>query len=218
MKAAIITFPGSNCDKDIGSVLEDFYSIAVEYVWHKNQFSGVDLVVLPGGFSYGDYLRCGAMARFSPVMDSILDHIKKGGKVLGICNGFQILTEARILPGALIHNVSLKYICKDTVVNPVLGQNSFWKNYNSNFTEWVWPIAHGEGRYYAEDTVLEELEENGQIVIRYKENPNGSLHEIAGICSKNKMVVGMMPHPERAMNPYAGLMDGKYFFDYFLEF
>lgn len=217
MKAAVITFPGSNCDKDVGSVLQDFYGIQVEYVWHKNSIPKTDLVVLPGGFSYGDYLRCGAMARFSPAMESVVDFAKKGGKVLGICNGFQILTEAGLLPGALIHNTSLQYICSDVslAANP---ESDFWKSSQTKKLpeSFNWPIAHGEGRYYVDSESLKSLEGEGNVLIRYKKNPNGSIHDIAGITSPDKKIVGMMPHTERAMNPYTGLMDGKLFFDNFL--
>ncbi|WCL51127.1 phosphoribosylformylglycinamidine synthase subunit PurQ [Leptospira sp. GIMC2001] len=219
MKASVVTFPGSNCDKDIGSVLEEFYNIKVNYIWHKDSIpSGQDLVVLPGGFSYGDYLRCGAMARFSPAMESVVDYASKGGKVLGICNGFQVLTEAGLLPGALTNNLSLKYICKDVEMETSIDSKNYWKsmtakNHSNSFT---WPIAHGEGRYYADKQTLDSLENDGLVLAYYKENPNGSERHIAGISSPNKKVVGMMPHPERAMNPYTGLMDGKLFFDYFL--
>ncbi len=216
MKACVIVFPGSNCDKDIGSVLTEHWGITVEYVWHRNRIDKIDLVILPGGFSYGDYLRSGAMATFSPAMESVRDFARKGGKVLGICNGFQILTEAHLLPGALVSNLSLKYICRDEDLLPVFHPNGFWKDSRKIPNLFRIPIAHGEGRYYADPDTLKRLEENGQIVFRYKNNPNGSLNDIAGICSEKKNIIGMMPHPERAVNPFAGLMDGKVFFDYFL--
>ncbi|XDD44965.1 phosphoribosylformylglycinamidine synthase subunit PurQ [Leptospira sp. WS39.C2] len=206
MKVRVVTFPGSNCDKDVGSVLKDYFQAEVKYTWYKESFDDVpDLVVLPGGFSFGDYLRCGAMAKFSASMESVVQYANKGGKVLGVCNGFQILTESGLLPGALLHNRTLKYICKDVELVPVK-ENIFAKNFQSNLSI---PIAHGEGAYFADGETLERLEKNGQVVFRYEENPNGSLHDIAGICNEKGNVLGMMPHPERAMNPFTGKMDGK---------
>ncbi|TGL56768.1 phosphoribosylformylglycinamidine synthase subunit PurQ [Leptospira kemamanensis] len=206
MKVRVVTFPGSNCDKDVGTVLQETFQANVEYTWYKESFEDVpDLVVLPGGFSFGDYLRCGAMAKFSPSMESVVKYANKGGKVLGVCNGFQILTESGLLPGALLHNRTLKYICKDVDLVPVK-ENAFGKQIQGNLSI---PIAHGEGAYFADAETLERLEKNGQVVFRYKENPNGSLHDIAGICNEKGNVLGMMPHPERAMNPYTGKMDGK---------
>ncbi|TGL99317.1 phosphoribosylformylglycinamidine synthase subunit PurQ [Leptospira jelokensis] len=206
MKVRVVTFPGSNCDKDVGTVLQDTFQANVNYTWYKESFDDVpDLVVLPGGFSFGDYLRCGAMAKFSPSMESVVKYANKGGKVLGVCNGFQILTESGLLPGALLHNRTLKYICKDVELVPVK-ENAFAKKMQGNLSI---PIAHGEGAYFADAETLERLEKNGQVVFRYSENPNGSLHDIAGICNEKGNVLGMMPHPERAMNPYTGKMDGK---------
>lgn len=218
MKVAVVTFPGSNCDKDIGTVLEESYKAKVSYIWHKDFIpNGLDLVIIPGGFSYGDYLRCGAMAKFSPAMESVVSFAKQGGKVLGICNGFQILTEAGLLPGALVNNIGLKYICKDQEL--LIAKNDskgFWKNFKQTTGSLSFPIAHGEGRYHADPEMIHELESEGRIVLKYKDNPNGSVADIAGIASSNGKIVGMMPHPERAMNPYTGLSDGKIFFDYFL--
>lgn len=206
MKVRVVTFPGSNCDKDVGSVLQDSFQADVNYTWYKESFDDMpDLVVLPGGFSFGDYLRCGAMAKFSPSMESVVKYANKGGKVLGVCNGFQILTESGLLPGALLHNRTLKYICKDVDLVPVK-ENAFAKHFSGKLSI---PIAHGEGAFFADESTLERLEKNGQIVFRYEENPNGSLHDIAGICNEKGNVLGMMPHPERAMNPYTGKMDGK---------
>ncbi|MBM9547091.1 phosphoribosylformylglycinamidine synthase subunit PurQ [Leptospira sp. 201903074] len=206
MKVRVVTFPGSNCDKDVGTVLASEFGATVDYTWYKDSFTDLpDLVVLPGGFSFGDYLRCGAMAKFSNAMESVVSYAKKGGKVLGVCNGFQILTESGLLPGALLHNRTLKYICKDVDLIPV-AENKFTKRLQGNLSI---PIAHGEGAYFADSDTLERLEKNGQVVFRYKENPNGSLHDIAGICNEAGNVLGMMPHPERAVNPYTGKMDGK---------
>ncbi|XDD52709.1 phosphoribosylformylglycinamidine synthase subunit PurQ [Leptospira sp. WS4.C2] len=206
MKVRVVTFPGSNCDKDVGTVLASEFGATVDYTWYKDSFTDLpDLVVLPGGFSFGDYLRCGAMAKFSNAMESVVSYAKKGGKVLGVCNGFQILTESGLLPGALLHNRTLKYICKDVDLIPV-PENKLTKGLQGNLSI---PIAHGEGAYFADSDTLERLEKNGQVVFRYKENPNGSLHDIAGICNEEGNVLGMMPHPERAVNPYTGKMDGK---------
>ncbi|MCZ8240081.1 MAG: phosphoribosylformylglycinamidine synthase subunit PurQ [Leptospiraceae bacterium] len=218
MKVAVVTFPGSNCDKDIGTVIEESYKAKVSYIWHKDSIPhGLDLVIIPGGFSYGDYLRCGAMAKFSPAMESVVSFAKQGGKVLGICNGFQILTEAGLLPGALVNNIGLKYICKDQeLMIPKNDSKGFWKNFKQTTGSISFPIAHGEGRYHADPETIHELESEGRIVLKYKDNPNGSVADIAGIASSNGKIVGMMPHPERAMNPYTGLSDGKIFFDYFL--
>jgi phosphoribosylformylglycinamidine synthase len=218
MKVAVVTFPGSNCDKDIGTVIEESYKAKVSYIWHKDSIPhGLDLVIIPGGFSYGDYLRCGAMAKFSPAMESVVSFAKQGGKVLGICNGFQILTEAGLLPGALVNNIGLKYICKDQeLLIPKNDSKGFWKNFKQTTGSISFPIAHGEGRYHADPETIHELESEGRIVLKYKDNPNGSVADIAGIASSNGKIVGMMPHPERAMNLYTGLSDGKIFFDYFL--
>jgi len=211
MKVSVITFPGSNCDKDIGTILEKEYSAQVQFVWHKEQIPDkVDLVVLPGGFSFGDYLRCGAMAKYSEAMKSVYEHAKRGGMILGICNGFQILTESGLLPGALLHNRSLKYICKDVTLLPNL-TNKLSKNIAQK--ELIIPIAHGEGAFFAESETLERIENEGQVVFRYASNPNGSLNDIAGICDTTGKIIGMMPHPERAINPYTSHLDGRVIFD-----
>ncbi|TGL57277.1 phosphoribosylformylglycinamidine synthase subunit PurQ [Leptospira ognonensis] len=211
MKVSVITFPGSNCDKDIGSILASEYAAKVTFVWHKEQVAGdTDLIVLPGGFSFGDYLRCGAMAKYSEAMKSVVAHAKRGGMILGICNGFQILTESGLLPGALLHNRSLKYICKDVALVPN-ASNMLTKNIVQK--ELVIPIAHGEGAYFAENETLHQIENDGQVMFRYASNPNGSLNDIAGICDRTGKIVGMMPHPERAMNPYTSHLDGKLIFD-----
>lgn len=206
MKVRVVTFPGSNCDQDMGTVLQESFGAKVDYTWHREGFSDLpDLVVLPGGFSFGDYLRCGAMAKFSPAMESVRTYANKGGKVLGVCNGFQILTEAGLLPGALLHNRSLKYVCKDVDLLPE-SKNAVVGSLPDILSI---PIAHGEGAYFADAETLEELEKNGQVAFRYQINPNGSLHDIAGITNKAGNILGMMPHPERAVNPYTGKMDGK---------
>lgn len=210
MKFGVIVFPGSNCDRDIHDAL--VYDLKQECVmlWHKDSdlagFTTEDCIVLPGGFSYGDYLRTGAIARFSPIMQSVIEFAKKGGKVLGICNGFQILCESGLLPGALLRNNNQQYICKNVYVKDAEGG------------VYQIPIAHGEGRYYADDATLRSLENNGQVLLRYcdfegnetvEANPNGSTGNIAGICNEGRNVFGMMPHPERACSPFLGNTDGR---------
>ncbi len=210
MKFGVVVFPGSNCDRDMIDSLAKDLGKEVIALWHKDEdlsmFTTDDCIVLPGGFSYGDYLRCGAIARFSPMMKSVIDFANRGGKVLGVCNGFQILCESGLLPGALLLNANRQFICK----------NVFVKNNNSE-TALMIPIAHGEGRYYADDNLLDELEANNQILFRYTNengeltedgNPNGSLRNIAGIRNKAGNVFGMMPHPERATNELLGNIDG----------
>jgi len=209
MKFGVVVFPGSNCDRDMQDALQDNLGQEVVMLWHKDEdlsaFSQNDCIVLPGGFSYGDYLRCGAIARFSPMMKSVINFANSGGKVLGVCNGFQILCEAGLLPGALLRNSNQKFIC----------QNVYLKGKNG--VTYTIPIAHGEGRYYANNDTLRELETNSQIIYRYvtpegtqkdEANPNGSLNNIAGICNKQRNVFGMMPHPERACSPLLGNTDG----------
>lgn len=209
MKFGIVVFPGSNCDRDMQNALQYDLNKEVIMLWHKDKdismFSTDDCIVLPGGFSYGDYLRCGAIARFSPMMQSVIDFANKGGKVLGVCNGFQILCESRLLPGVLLQNGHQQFVCK----------NVFIKTNDSKPLKI--PIAHGDGRYFANDATLNELEANGQILFRYcnengsivpEANPNGTLQNIAGIKNKAGNVFGMMPHPERASSPSLGNMDG----------
>ena len=210
MKFGVVVFPGSNCDRDMIDSLAKDLGKEVIALWHKDEdlsmFTIDDCIVLPGGFSYGDYLRCGAIARFSPMMKSVIDFANRGGKVLGVCNGFQILCESGLLPGALLLNANRQFICK----------NVFVTNNNSS-TALKIPIAHGEGRYYADEILLDELETNNQILFRYSNeqgeltedgNPNGSLRNIAGIRNKAGNVFGMMPHPERATNELLGNIDG----------
>lgn len=214
MKFGVVVFPGSNCDRDVHDALVHDLGQECIMLWHKNedlsQFTTDDCIVLPGGFSYGDYLRTGAIARFSPIMKSVIEFANKGGKVLGICNGFQILCEAHLLPGALLRNEEQKFICQNIFVID-----------SDNHTLKI-PIAHGEGRYYANDTTLDELEANGQVLLYYCDeegkitadaNHNGSMRNIAGICNKERNVFGMMPHPERACSPALGNTDGRKLFN-----
>lgn len=218
MKVGIIVFPGSNCDRDIATVTQGLLEIPTRMVWHQEQdISDIDVVIIPGGFSYGDYLRCGAIARFSPVIDSIIQHAQQGKYVLGICNGFQILTEIALLPGALIRNRDLHFIC-DRVALKVERNDLIW---SQNYTQQQvisLPIAHGEGRFYADEATLASLEEKGQVLFRYcgtageieeQYNPNGSLNNIAGITNLQGNVLGMMPHPERAAEMILGSEAGK---------
>jgi phosphoribosylformylglycinamidine synthase subunit PurQ / glutaminase len=218
MKFGIVVFPGSNCDRDMQDALSNDLGQEVVMLWHKDNdlsmFDTEDCIVLPGGFSYGDYLRCGAIARFSPMMQAVIEFAGKGGKVLGICNGFQILCESHLLPGALLRNANQQFICKNIHVVSPSGKVS------------MLPIAHGEGRFFADDKTLEELEANDQVIFRYADeggrvtlesNPNGSLRNIAGIKNKQGNVFGMMPHPERACSPLLGNTDGKEILSALLE-
>mgnify|MGYP002378322253 CR=1 FL=1 len=212
MKFGVVVFPGSNCDRDMQDALQYDLGQEVIMLWHKDtdlsQFTTEDCIVLPGGFSYGDYLRCGAIARFSPIMQSVIKFAGEGGKVLGVCNGFQILCESHLLPGALLRNANQQFISK----------NIYLRGEGDQGKPLMIPIAHGEGRYYADEKVLDELEANGQVIYRYADehgvvgadgNPNGSLRNIAGICNKTRNVFGMMPHPERACSEFLGNIDGK---------
>lgn len=218
MKAYVVVFPGSNCDQDCWHVLNDVVKTKVQYVWHKEMsLPDVDLVVLPGGFSYGDYLRTGAIARFSPIMNAVKQHAEKGKPVIGICNGFQILLEVGLLPGAMLRNRSLKFVCKHVHVRTENNSTSFTNRLKKGETLNI-PIAHGEGNYFCEERTLEELEANKQIVFRYSSetgevsemfNPNGSLGHIAGIVNRKGNVLGMMPHPERASETVLGSEDGR---------
>lgn len=217
MKFGVVTFPGSNCDEDMIYVLETMMGQEVERLWHKDtDLKGVDFVVLPGGFSYGDYLRSGAIAKLSPIMGSVIEHANKGGYVLGVCNGFQILTESGLLDGALLHNDNQKFICKNVYLKPASDNTRMTKELDPNKTYKI-PIAHGEGRFYASDEVMKRLEDNGQVLFRYVDqegnatsevNPNGSLNNIAGICNAGRNVFGMMPHPERAADGELANTDG----------
>ncbi|MEP0752883.1 phosphoribosylformylglycinamidine synthase subunit PurQ [Trichocoleus sp. Lan] len=209
MKFGVVVFPGSNCDRDVAYVTRDLLHQPTRMVWHEDtDISDLDVVVIPGGFSYGDYLRCGAIARFSPVMQATIKHAQQGKFVLGICNGFQVLTEAGLLPGALTRNRELHFIC-DRIPLKVERTHLPWTQAYSTGQVITLPIAHGEGRYYADAATLAQLEDNHQILFRYHgENHNGSLNNIAGICNKKGNVLGMMPHPERASDPILGGTDG----------
>ncbi|PTQ99501.1 phosphoribosylformylglycinamidine synthase subunit I [Mucilaginibacter yixingensis] len=226
MKFGVVTFPGSNCDEDLIHVLEKIMGQQVVRLWHKeHNLQGADFILLPGGFSYGDYLRSGAIARFSPIMQEVIQFAGKGGKVMGICNGFQILTEAGLLPGALLHNNNRKFICRNTYLK-VQTQNSLVTAGIDPQAALKIPIAHGEGNYFADADVLKALNDNDQVLFRYCDesgnitpdaNPNGSLENIAGVCSKERNVFGMMPHPERAADSLLSNQDGLAIFESILS-
>jgi len=217
MKIGVVTFPGSNCNMDIVHALRNNLKYEVVELWHKDSdLQDVEAVVLPGGFSYGDYLRSGAIARFSPIMEEVIKYAHDGGKVLGICNGFQILCEAGLLPGTLMHNESRKFICKNVYLLPVSRTASISSDLDDKAALKI-PIAHGEGNYFLQETELAELESNDQVIFRYcdengkvsnSSNPNGSANNIAGVCNEGKNVFGMMPHPERACSDDLGNTDG----------
>lgn len=221
MKFGIIVFPGSNCDRDILTVTQGLLAAPTRMVWHQEtDLSDLDVVVIPGGFSYGDYLRCGAIAQFSPVMNSILEHARQGKYVWGVCNGFQILTEVGLLPGALIRNRGLHFIC-DRVPVKIERHDLVWTEAYQDQEVITLPISHGEGCYYADDDTLKALEDNNQVLFRYcsptgevntEYNPNGSLNNIAGIINRQGNVLGMMPHPERAADQAIGSTDGMAMF------
>ncbi len=225
MKFGVVVFPGSNCDEDMVYILRDILKQETVKLWHKNtDLEGCTHIILPGGFSYGDYLRSGAIARFSPIMSSVMKHAENGGFVFGVCNGFQILCESGLLPGALLHNSSRKFICKNVFIKP--------ENNNTQLTNSVpmkalkIPIAHGEGKYFADAETLANLNKNGQILFRYcdengaitdEANPNGASENIAGVCNATKNVFGMMPHPERAADELLANTDGKSLFESILK-
>jgi phosphoribosylformylglycinamidine synthase subunit PurQ / glutaminase len=218
MKIAVVQFPGSNCDQDCLRALRDGLQMQTEYLWHKQtSLAGFDAVVLPGGFSYGDYLRCGAIARFSPIMKAVVRAANQGMPVIGICNGFQILCEAGLLPGALLRNQSLHFVCQPAWLRVETAETPFTSKLKSRSVLKM-PVAHGEGSYFAEDRIIDLLESKKQVVLRYVDesgdptpeaNPNGSVNNIAGICNEGRNVVGMMPHPDRAWDRKLGSEDGK---------
>lgn len=209
MKAAVIVFPGSNCDRDCKVAVERSTGAKVEMVWHGETElpKGLDLIVLPGGFSYGDYLRCGAMAALSPVMGEVKAAAERGVATVGICNGFQVLTEVGLLPGALLRNEQLKYVCKPIALEVTNAQTRFTAGYQGR-REVAMTVGNGEGNYFADEATLDRIEGEGQVVFRYLENPNGSARDIAGIVNAAGNVLGMMPHPDRAFEPELGSADG----------
>jgi len=212
MKAAIIVFPGSNCDRDLAVAFERA-GAQVSMVWHKDTDlpQGVDIIGVPGGFSFGDYLRCGAIAANSPICRSVISHAQKGGYVLGVCNGFQVLTETGLLPGVLLRNAGLKYICKPVSLTVKTADSAFTQGYAAGSSMTV-PIAHHDGNYFADDATLDRLEKEDRVAFTYDDNPNGSARDIAGILSDNRRVLGMMPHPERMAEPLHGGSDGAAMF------
>jgi phosphoribosylformylglycinamidine synthase subunit PurQ / glutaminase len=222
MKLGVVIFPGSNCDEDMIYVLEEIMEQKVERLWHKDKkLKNVSGIFLPGGFSYGDYLRSGAIAKFSPIMESIIDFAKKGGFVLGVCNGFQILCESGLLPGALLKNSNQKFICKNIFVRCENNHTALTEDINTSRSFKI-PVAHAEGRYFADNETIKEMRRKGQILFRYCDeqgklnagaNPNGSIENIAGICNEEKNVFGMMPHPERAADDELGNTDGRILFE-----
>jgi len=226
MKFGIVTFPGSNCDYDAYRAVVDALGEEAVYLWHKDHdLHGADVIILPGGFSYGDYLRAGAIAALSPIMREVVQHAKRGGPVLGICNGFQIACEARLLPGALLRNASLKFVCAPITLRVENAETRFTSAYERGQLITL-PIAHGDGRYSADEQTMNRLESEGQIVFRYAPdrlqaaeayNPNGSMRDIAGIVNKEGNVLGMMPHPERAVDSLLGGTDGLALFESLLQ-
>jgi phosphoribosylformylglycinamidine synthase subunit PurQ / glutaminase len=226
MKFGVVIFPGSNCDEDIIYVLKDLLNQKVERLWHKDtDIKKCDFIILPGGFSYGDYLRSGAIARFSPIMTEVIKFSQKGGFVLGICNGFQILCEAGMLQGALLHNSTQKFICKNVFIKPSTNNSILTRDADLKKALKI-PIAHGEGRFYANDKTMQSLNDNDQVLFRYcdslgnisqEANPNGTLENIAGITNKDRNVFGLMPHPERASDAILGNIDGRVLFESILS-
>lgn len=217
----VVVFPGSNCDHDAYYALKEIFSQKARFLWHKDSDLGdTDVVILPGGFSYGDYLRCGAIARFSPIMKEVISFAHEGGIVIGICNGFQILCESGLLPGVLLRNSGLRFVCEDVTLRVENATTLFTSGCNNGELLKI-PVAHGEGNYFADKETLERIERGGQVLFRYssgdgavteKSNPNGSINNIAGIMNERGNVMGMMPHPERASDPVLGRVDGKKIF------
>jgi phosphoribosylformylglycinamidine synthase len=219
MKSAVVVFPASNCDRDAATALEQLTGNKAHMVWHQeSEIPDVDLIVLPGGFSYGDYLRCGAMANQSNVMRAVKAHAEKGGAVIGICNGFQVLTEAHLLPGALMRNADLKFVCRPVSMTVEETQSAFTRKYKKGQTV-SFPVAHGEGNYVADEATLDRLENENRVVFRYADgdNPNGSARNIAGILNEKRNVLGLMPHPERVVDPLLGGTDGVALFQSLIE-
>ncbi len=222
MKFGVITFPGSNCDQDMVYVLETIMGHEVVKLWHKDHdLQGCDMIVLPGGFSYGDYLRSGAIARFSPIMQEVIEFANKGGYVYGVCNGFQILCESGLLPGTLQHNENRQFICKNVYLRTETSDSLITRDIEDGTVLKI-PIAHGEGNYYNSAEEIQKLEDNNQVLFRYCDadgnvdaasNPNGTINNIAGICNEKRNVFGMMPHPERAADEALGNLDGKRLFE-----
>jgi len=218
----VIVFPGSNCDHDAYHAMAHVMNAETKFLWHKDtDLSDIDFLLIPGGFSYGDYLRSGAIARFSPIMQSVIEFAEKGGPVLGICNGFQILLEAGLLPGAMLHNKDLRFVCKQTHLRCETSDTLFTRNIEEGRVLQI-PVAHGEGNYFTDDDQLKKLQDNDQIVFRYcdsqgnvtdEANFNGSVDNIAGICNTQRNILGMMPHPERAVEQLIGSDDGKHIFE-----
>lgn len=229
MKFGIVIFPGSNCDQDMVHVCSKILHSEVVTLWHKDKdlqgLTSDDCIIIPGGFSYGDYLRCGAIARLSPIMEKVIEHANNGGYVWGICNGFQILCEAHLLPGALLMNNNQRFICQNQYIKPTTLDSAITRNLQLDEAYNI-PIAHGEGRYYASQETIDELYANNQVLFKYcdaqgnineESNPNGSIQNIAGICNKNRNVFGMMPHPERAAENILGNADGLKLFESLLQ-
>ncbi|KTT71340.1 phosphoribosylformylglycinamidine synthase subunit PurQ [Sphingomonas endophytica] len=218
MKTAVIVFPGSNCDRDIAVALEQTTGHAPHMVWHRDTAlpAGVEVVAVPGGFSYGDYLRCGAIASRSPIMQAVVEQAARGLKVLGVCNGFQVLTEAGLLPGALMRNAGLNFVCRDVALTVENAGTAFTRGYSAG-ERVSFPVAHHDGNYFADAETLDRLEGEGQVAFRYAENVNGSARDIAGIVSADGNVLGMMPHPERRIEAAHGGDDGRRMFTGLLE-
>jgi len=215
---AIIVFPGSNCDHDAYHVVKSIDNTSADFIWHKEtDLKSYDAIIVPGGFSYGDYLRAGAIARFSPIMRAVIDESKKGKKIIGICNGFQILIECGLLPGSLLNNINIKFLSKNVSLEVVNNESSFTHLIDKKDVLSM-PIAHRQGNYFADKELVKELEDNNQIAFKYKyENPNGSISDIAGILNSKKNVLGMMPHPERASDSLLGSRDGYKIFQSIVE-
>lgn len=222
-KFGVVVFPGSNCDHDAYNTLKHVLGQDTEFLWHKNSTIGNrNAIILPGGFSYGDYLRCGAIARFSSIMKDVIRFANEGGIVIGICNGFQILCESGLLPGVLLRNSDLKFVCRNVTLNIENKNTIFTKAYGEDGAQadgkLVVPVAHGDGNYFCEEDTLKGLNENGQVLFRYEDNPNGSIENIAGITNKAGNVLGMMPHPERASEDIVGGSRGRYIFQSVTEY